>query len=242
MQRLLGAAVLEEREQPPTPPPTLPEDERRGEEPPPIERLSWFPRDVLLSLTQSALELSLVTHHPELLEEVAGDDRRADAALPPAAGTRLAIGDDAIPPEDAPPDDRRLADAFSMTDPGWASSVVAMGWRLFKKKRKFPNRPAPPHPLAADARVIVFGDWASGIERARNVATEIRSVLGDQDSRGRECHVIHLGDTYYAGWKYEYHKRFLPHWPVHAREPHGSWSLNGNHDMYTGVTRTSIIC
>ena len=146
VQRLLGAAVLEEREQPPTPPPTLPEDERLGgEEPPPIERLSWFPRDVLLSLTQSALELSLVTHHPELR-------RRSPATIvvptrhcrrPPGRAWRSATT--RISPEDAPPDDRRLADVFSMTDPGWASSVVAMGWRLFKKRKCASSPTGPPH-------------------------------------------------------------------------------------------------
>jgi hypothetical protein len=57
------------------------------------------------------------------------------------------------------------------------------------------------------------------------------------EARGqdREVHVLHLGDVYYSGWKEEYETRFLPYWPVSsAEEGVCSWSLNGNHDMYSG--------
>jgi hypothetical protein len=48
--------------------------------------------------------------------------------------------------------------------------------------------------------------------------------------------VIHLGDVYYSGLETEDKRRFLDLWPVtdRQRESVFSWSLNGNHDMYSG--------
>jgi predicted phosphodiesterase len=82
--------------------------------------------------------------------------------------------------------------------------------------------------------MIFFGDWASGIPRARLIAEQMRKYID-----GREApvqHVVHLGDTYYSGWPNEFEKRFLDCWPVAANEADniGSWSVNGNHDMYSG--------
>jgi hypothetical protein len=55
-------------------------------------------------------------------------------------------------------------------------------------------------------------------------------------AEGIEQHVVHLGDVYYSGWRREYEKRVLPYWPVASEDADdvGSWSLNGNHDMYSG--------
>ena len=90
--------------------------------------------------------------------------------------------------------------------------------------------------LAADARMLLVGDWASGIPGALEVAETMRRdyiapVLGR-----REVHVVHLGDVYYAGLAKEYKKHFLRHWPVHSGEQDlaFSWCLPGNHDMYAG--------
>ena len=50
--------------------------------------------------------------------------------------------------------------------------------------------------------------------------------------------MVHLGDVYYVGEPGEYSERVLASgmWPVEAAEKEkiGSWSLNGNHDMYVG--------
>ena len=64
----------------------------------------------------------------------------------------------------------------------------------------------------------------------------MRAAISDGLSRGRQIHVIHLGDVYYSGWPREYRKRFLPYWPVKPNESKEvySWSINGNHDMYSG--------
>ena len=90
--------------------------------------------------------------------------------------------------------------------------------------------------MSERCRLIVVGDWGSGLPRAQKVAAAMRSYVDDSLKNGIGCHVIHLGDVYYSGWEYEYRNRFLNYWPVHIEEKDkvGSWSLNGNHDMYSG--------
>lgn len=104
---------------------------------------------------------------------------------------------------------------------------------LVHDKHAFPARP-PEHVAMADrAKVFVVGDWATGLPQAQNVARSIKAQL-DAVPSGIQCHVIHLGDTYYSGLHDEYEQRFLPFWPVENGSPVRSWSLNGNHDMYAG--------
>jgi hypothetical protein len=61
--------------------------------------------------------------------------------------------------------------------------------------------------------------------------------VADALACGREAHVIHLGDVYYSGLPSEIRQHVLACWPVtpeQARAGVTSWSLNGNHDMYSG--------
>jgi hypothetical protein len=61
--------------------------------------------------------------------------------------------------------------------------------------------------------------------------------VADALDHGREAHVIHLGDVYYSGLPSEIQQHVLAWWPVtpqQARAGVTSWSLNGNHDMYSG--------
>jgi hypothetical protein len=103
---------------------------------------------------------------------------------------------------------------------------------LTHDKHAFPERPRPVA-LADNARVFLVGDWATGLPQARNVASAIARQLAETPAE-LECHVIHLGDTYYSGLEDEYKHRFLPLWPVTKGGRARSWSLNGNHDMYAG--------
>jgi 3',5'-cyclic AMP phosphodiesterase CpdA len=87
-------------------------------------------------------------------------------------------------------------------------------------------------PLAPDARLVLVGDWGTGEGVALAVAEQMRRQI---DAAGnREVHVVHLGDVYYAGTRWEARNRFLDHWPVRQDEVDRvrSWCLNGNHDMY----------
>ncbi len=122
---------------------------------------------------------------------------------------------------------------FGPCDPLWMETKLAEELAKIDGRPDFPNVPAGPVALAPDARVILVGDWATGLPGAVAVAAQIRQRL--EQGRGREQHLIHLGDTYYSGWQEEYETRFLRYWPVDRKEQDVlCWSLNGNHDMYSG--------
>ena len=205
------------------PPPESPD----GEALPSLAHSAYFSRDELTSLVQSALEAYFEERRPELIVEE--EPAAGDGLAPGAAALPDPVTDRALDVSEH----RELLGRFEITDPGWINSVVAMGWRRLRDRHPFTASPAPPRPLARDARIVLVADWGSGIPRARNVAAEIRRII-EPDIGRREQHVIHLGDVYYSGWKREYDKHFLDPWPVHPGEPVGSWSCNGNHDMYSG--------
>lgn len=122
---------------------------------------------------------------------------------------------------------------FGPCDPLWMETKIAEGIAMIDRKPPFPADPAAPVRLADDARVLVVGDWGTGLPGAVAVAEHMRAQI--EQARGREQHVIHLGDVYYSGWREEYEDRFLRYWPVDPDEREVlSWSLNGNHDMYSG--------
>ena len=100
----------------------------------------------------------------------------------------------------------------------------------------FKSEPATPYKIGDNARVVLFSDWGSGLPRAQKVSAEIRKQLTDPAAAHRDKHLIHLGDVYYSGWAREYEKNVLPFWSVNENEADAisSWSLNGNHDMYSG--------
>jgi Calcineurin-like phosphoesterase len=132
-------------------------------------------------------------------------------------------------------DDDDVFRKFGPCDASWIESVVSKGLSLFKRRPKFPEGRAPDVKIDDDARVVVVGDWGTGLPGAQAVGIQMAQRVVEAREQGRETHVLHLGDVYYSGWKEEYQTRFLPYWPVQsaAEETH-SWSLNGNHDMYSG--------
>jgi len=211
-----------------------PAPERRGRRPlPPLDDFVFMSRDPIVSIAQSALEYYF--RNPEskdrLVQQDMPDDRRRSA-------TEVPVITDARLPGGGPrrSSGRRLLDQFSITDPRWVSSLVAMGVRKLRGRHAFnPTKPESVQ-ISDQARVILVGDWGSGIPRARLVGQAMRKAVEEAAGENREVQVIHLGDVYYAGWEYEYRDRFLPYWPVKAEEADkiGSWCLNGNHDMYSG--------
>jgi len=220
---------------------------RRGAAEPALDSRVFLSRDPDICTLQSALDEYFATR----ASERAGSDatsRNASRAPGTQADTRRAARD--TPRADAalePPDmvtdryllnvnnGRRLFEQFSVTDIRWISCLFAMAKRKFGKRHAFVTTPATSN-IASRARLAVVGDWASGLPRAINVAQQMRTVLQQGMQEGIEQHAIHLGDTYYSGWPSEYRRRFLPHWPVSEAQTHRvpSWSLNANHDMYSG--------
>jgi hypothetical protein len=128
--------------------------------------------------------------------------------------------------------------SFTPDDPDWAV-VIARGVleRLAMGNAPFNPAPAEYDSVTDDARVVVVGDWGTGLPRALNVAAHMHEAIGTAVASGRQVHVLHLGDVYYSGFESEDRSRFLDPWPVtQAQAAAGvtSWSLNGNHDMYSG--------
>lgn len=198
----------------------------------PKSDFAYVPRDALLSLIQTAIDEHVeqtdgieIDVTPMLDDRRSGNipivtDRRiADLPLTRTSQGRRKFGD------------MEVAKHKLFSDPGWLTSAFAMGVRFFRGRAGWVDDP-PIVPIADNARVIVVGDWGSGIPRAKKVADQIRVVL-DEDPQ-RQCHVVHLGDVYYSGSKREYERNFLNLWPVRQGEDVGSYSLCGNHDMYYG--------
>jgi hypothetical protein len=197
---------------------------------------AFFPRDPLVSIVQWAMDEYFESIQPDaLVDSTRVDDGRRSRSQPVL--TDLSIRGVELPTD---PANRRIFGRFEVThpkilsDPLWVWSAVAMGWRMLNGRAPFNATPPPPIKIANDARLLIVGDWGSGIRRAQNVATQMRAVLDDGISERREQWVVHLGDVYYAGAAFEYKHRFLPYWPVRDGEDIASFSINGNHDMYTG--------
>ena len=126
---------------------------------------------------------------------------------------------------------------FTNTDPEWVSEIgEAMLDHLAKGNHAFNQAPAR-YEISDAARIVVVGDWGTGLPRARAVAQLMALKVDEARKQGRDAHVIHLGDVYYSGLPEEVERNVLPYWPVtpkQATEGVTSWSLNGNHDMYGG--------
>jgi len=106
---------------------------------------------------------------------------------------------------------------------GWAGSFFTWWKKIDPFTWKTPGAPAQ---LPESFRLALFGDWATGLYGAPQVAD---SIAKDKD--GYQV-VLHLGDTYYSGTTGEIKDRLLKFWPKVAGATNRS--LNGNHEMYTG--------
>jgi hypothetical protein len=208
---------------------SAPPGERRAEQKEPDP--PYLERNAAVSLLQTAIE-----------EYVERKRRRALRTQQPSPGGQRDEGPVEIPvtPNFLQGNDpeRRILNKFSITDVRWVSSVFAQGIRALRKRHLFVDPPLNPYPIDNHARLILVGDWGTGIPRAIRVAERIREWFQKEGGERRQRHVIHLGDVYYSGWKTEYLRYVLApeRWPVKPGEAKeiGSWSLNGNHDMYSG--------
>jgi Calcineurin-like phosphoesterase len=128
---------------------------------------------------------------------------------------------------------------FGPDDPDWVIKIAeAMLDRLAKGNHAFNATPAQAT-MADDARLVIVGDWGSGLARAVTVASRMGEKIAEARGEAREVHVIHLGDVYYSGDPVEYERHVLApdRWPVPPDATDDgvkSWALMGNHDMYSG--------
>jgi hypothetical protein len=194
----------------------------------------WIPRDPIAALVQSTFDEFFDEF--ELVREPEGEQGLAGASIPVSrleltpeakaflAGSKRLGG--------------RWLTRFGERDArflSWGAAAKVKSW--LRGKHKFPDQAPPVYKIDSKDRVLLVGDWGSGIPRARQVATAMRASLEQALREGRRCHVIHLGDVYYTGQQREYKRRFLEPWPVMGSDSKtqvSSWCLNGNHDMYSG--------
>lgn len=193
---------------------------------------AFISSDPLVSCLQTALERRIEERFGDWIEH-------RDAAGPAPGGTRVVA-----PPADADAGadavDEHVGVAFTHRDPRWA---IEIGKALVQRvahggRHDFNDQPAVEVPMGAGARVVILGDWGTGLDRALEVSRLARQRVLEARGAGRDVHVIHLGDVYYSGERDELARRMLAPdaWPVQPEEAGeiGSWALNGNHDMYCG--------
>ncbi|MDQ6775858.1 MAG: metallophosphoesterase [Actinomycetota bacterium] len=129
---------------------------------------------------------------------------------------------------------------FSTHDPDWVTKIAeATLDRIAQGNHPFNPSPAEYEITAPKLRIVVVGDWGSGLPRARQVSKFMAQEIADAESKSLPVHVVHLGDVYYSGDPVEVERRVLADgmWPVtvdQANRGVTSWALNGNHDMYGG--------
>jgi hypothetical protein len=190
------------------------------------EDAAWLPRDPHIGIVQSALE---EFYRAANAVDVGKRKGLADAV---DAVTDTSLKPDWIPTRRRP--FMRLTEESDWL--GWGLSfAVAKAIAGVRGKPAFPVQ-TDTVPLGAKARLILVGDWASGVPRAAKVATQMAKQLKHPEAADRDCQVIHLGDVYYAGRGFEYQQRLGDLWPLNlsAADRVGSWCLNGNHDMFSG--------
>ncbi|HEV2378235.1 MAG TPA: metallophosphoesterase [Terriglobia bacterium] len=117
---------------------------------------------------------------------------------------------------------------FDSGDPGWAIVLVARLDEAFKGKHVFVHSndlSVFRYDMPPNASVALFGDWATGEPPALSIKATIERQSPD--------YTIHLGDTYYAGFEDEIRHNLVACWPGKV-QPRKSFTLNGNHEMYSG--------
>lgn len=87
--------------------------------------------------------------------------------------------------------------------------------------------------LPERCKLILMGDWGANNDHAANIRDLVKK---ESDESAVPVYVVHLGDTYYSGTRFEC-AALLRNWPL--RDEKGpvkgrSFSLNGNHEMYSG--------
>jgi hypothetical protein len=184
--------------------------------------MPFIARDAITSLLQSALDMKfrekgMVQERPRVPGSVTPADEHVVREQPEKSGPR---------------------------DPEWVKEVVTAAFASIVEHdgRSHPFNPSPAEreipSSSGNPLVIVVGDWGSGYRYRANVVAALMRKQVEQAGQ-RPVAVIHLGDVYFSGWESEYNSNVIADgfWPVSTAQAHAgvtSWSLNGNHDIYSG--------
>jgi hypothetical protein len=120
---------------------------------------------------------------------------------------------------------------YEELDPGWAEAGAVWLEHVFTGKHSFPDHP-PVIGMDDFVQIGLAGDWGTGDWRSpanpapsTDVARHLANLQPDI--------TIHLGDVYYAGTSDQEQHLLVDIWPV---GPEGCFTLNSNHEMYSGGT------
>ncbi len=119
--------------------------------------------------------------------------------------------------------------AFQPGDPGWLSVVFHRLRARVRGKAPFVEHATLDDfviDLPARGTIALVSDWGTANAHAVAVAQQIAARAPD--------HVIHLGDIYYSGTPGEVDRHFLDVWRAYGPRSSRYWSLNANHEMYSG--------
>lgn len=122
---------------------------------------------------------------------------------------------------------------YEQLDPGWLQYII--GW--LRHAPSFHNDCPPGQDgvcvsIADEVKIAVVGDWGTGT----CYPTQTAGLVADAMQQAAPDFSIHLGDVYYAGKPEQQVQNFLDPWAKHgACGSKGSFTLNSNHDMYSGA-------
>ncbi len=184
----------------------------------------FLPDDAVTSVTQSILEFFILNYRSDL---IAHQNAAAHSVVP---FTTAVLRNGNKPVED-------LFTCLRPPEAGWLCCLLADALRkAARPPRPLPSGPAPLNSIGNTARVVLLADWGTGVPRAQEIAKSARRCVEHAARQGRDVHVVHMGNVYYSGQRFEYEQRFLEYWPVlrGEEEKFASYCMNGDHDMYSG--------
>lgn len=194
---------------------------------------------------RAAIDRILQTAHQQAKDVLAPSERGA----PPKVQVQypsLATAWSELKPETEPVDPRLKPGAakelFGMRDPvdgqgliwgtskylqldtGWTEALVG----FFKYRNKHAPFGAKPQiiEIPDPVTLALAGDWGTEFWRDDTPAQRVQELI----QKGDFAYTLHLGDVYYSGAEDE-ERAFVDHWP---KGKLGSFTLNSNHEMYSG--------
>jgi len=123
---------------------------------------------------------------------------------------------------------------YEQLDPGWIYALLMFAvYELgILKRHRFGDTP---NIIDVNARrplkIVIVGDWGTG--KFGSDGGPAVAVMKGIESLQPDI-IIHLGDVYYAGTRFEERKKFRKMWPEDMEE-NRSFTLNSNHEMYDGA-------
>jgi hypothetical protein len=205
---------------------------------PPTDK--WLPRNPYAGMLQSCLD-----EYYRENDSVVGLDQAfsgfTNINLPPENIYGEALGEDILTSANltnqSSASGRRVGRfRLNKKDPRWALVLKAKAIKRRRGVPLFPDNSAQSTQIDLRARMVLVGDWGSGLPNAVKLAKNIWNSHLQPELGRKDLHLVHLGDVYHAGLPPDYKKNFLKDWPVPSgyEKYVASWCLAGNHDMYSG--------